>query len=126
VGEEVYLYHTTATPEAARIVFLDYLRGANELHQRPAFYNAVTSNCTTNIRLHTKAAAGSSAPRWDWRLLLNGKGDEFAYQYGRLAGDLPFEELKRQAHINEAARAADSAPDFSMRIRQGRAGFGSP
>ncbi len=122
-GEDVYLYHTTATPEAARIIFLDYLRSANELHRRPAFYNALTSNCTTNIRLHSKAATGSSAPPWDWRLLLNGKSDEFAYEYGRLAGDLPFPDLKRQAYINESARAGDSAADFSTRIRQGRTGF---
>jgi Domain of unknown function (DUF4105) len=122
-GEEVYLYRTTATPEAARIIFLDYLRSANELHHQPAFYNALTSNCTTNIRLHAKAAAGSRAPPWDWRLLLNGKSDEFAYQYGRLVGDLPFAALRQQAHINEAARAADTAADFSARIRHARAGF---
>lgn len=122
-GEEVYLYRTTVTPEAARIIFLDYLRSANELRDRPAFYNALTSNCTTNIRLHAKAATGPRAPPWDWRLLLNGKSDEFAYQYGRLAGDLPFAALRQQAHINDAARAADGAPDFSARIRAGRAGF---
>lgn len=125
-GEEVYLYRTTATPEAARSIFLDYLRSVNELHADPAFYNAVTSNCTTNIRLHAKAAGGPPAPPWDWRLLLNGKSDEFAYQYGRLAGDLPFADLKQQAHINDAARAAGSASDFSTRIRQARAGFASP
>ena len=124
VGEEVYLYRTTATPESARVVFLDYLRSANELQRDPAFYNAITSNCTTNIRIHTKAVVGSPPPAWDWRLLLNGKGDEFAYQNGRLAGDLPFEQLKAQAHINDAARAADASPQFSDLIRVGRAGFG--
>lgn len=124
VGEEVYLYRTTATPEAAREVFLDYLRGANELQRDPAFYNAITSNCTTNIRIHTKAVAGAHAAPWDWRLLLNGKGDEFAYQNERLAGDLPFAQLKAQAHINDAARAADQSPEFSALIRVGRAGFG--
>ena len=123
VGEEVYLYRTTASPEAARAIFLSYLQSANELHQKPAFYNAITSNCTTNIRIHTKAIAGSTAPPWDWRLLLNGKGDEFAYQNGRLAGDLPFDELKRQAHINDAARAAGQSDQFSRLIREGRAGF---
>lgn len=122
VGEEVYLYRTTVTPEAARAIFLDYLKSVNELHGQPAFYNAITSNCTTNIRIHAQAAAANPAP-WDWRLLLNGKGDEFAYQYGRLAGDLPFEDLKRQAHINDAARAADASSAFSRLIRQGRAGF---
>ncbi|HWA48988.1 MAG TPA: DUF4105 domain-containing protein, partial [Dongiaceae bacterium] len=123
VGEEVYLYRTTASPEAAREIFLDYLRVANEMHGQPVFYNAITSNCTTNIRIHTQAVAGAAAAPWDWRLLLNGKGDEFAYQNGRLAGDLPFDQLKAQAHINDAARAADASPDFSTLVRKGRAGF---
>jgi hypothetical protein len=122
-GEEVYLYHTNTTPAAARAVLLDYLREVNELHAQPRFYNALTSNCTSNIRIHT-AAAGNALPPWDWRLLLNGKSDEFAYQYGRIVdGGLPFLDLKRQAHINDAARAADQAPDFSARIRAGRVGF---
>jgi hypothetical protein len=123
VGEEVYLYRTTATADSARAVFLDYLRSTNLLHAQPAFYNAVTSNCTSNIRIHTKAAAGDKIPPWNWRLLLNGKADAFAYEHGRFVGDVPFPVLKRQAHINAAARAADSAPDFSARIRQGRIGF---
>jgi hypothetical protein len=122
-GEEVYLYRTTVRPETARTIFLSYLESANELHKKPAFYNAVTSNCTTNIRIHTKAVAGSAAAPWDWRLLLNGKGDEFAYEHGSLAGNLPFEALKQQAHINDAARAADNSDQFSDLIRVGRAGF---
>ena len=123
-GEDVYLYRSTAPAEVARAVFLDYLRSVNELHAAPVFYNALTSNCTTNIRLHTKAVSGDKVAPWDWRLLLNGKSDEFAYQYGRLVtDDLPFDELKRRAHINDAARAADQAPDFSARIRQDRPGF---
>ena len=124
-GEEVYLYRTVATPEAARSIFLDYLRSANAMHEQPVWYNALTSNCTTNIRIHTKVAAGDRFAPWDWRLLLNGKSDEFAYEYHRFVGDLPFAALKKQAHINDAARAADQEPDFSARIRQDRAGFGS-
>lgn len=123
--EQVYLYRTTAAPDAARAVFLDYLRSVNALHAQPRFYNAITSNCTTNIRLHT-GAASTALPPWDWRLLLNGKGDEFAYQYGKLAGDLPFDELKQRAHINDAAQAADQSPDFSALIRIGRPGFSAP
>lgn len=120
-GEEVYLYHIRATPEAARAFFLDYLRSVNGLHEKPAFYNAVTSNCTTNIRLHVQSA--SPLAPWNWRLLLNGKSDEYAYEHGRFAGDLPFEQLKERAHINEAARAANTSPDFSTLIRVGRPGF---
>lgn len=122
-GEEVYLYRTTATPTEAREIFLDYIASMNALHERPAFYNAITSNCTTNIRIHTAAVEQAALPAWDWRLLLNGKGDEYAYEHGRLAGGLPFPDLKAQAHINDAARMADQAADFSVQIRRGRAGF---
>jgi hypothetical protein len=47
-------------------------------------------------------------------------------RHGRFVGDLPFPALKLQAHINDAARAADQAPEFSARIREGRVGFATP
>lgn len=117
-GEETYLFHTRATPERARATFLNYLQRINRIRNRPEWYNALTNNCTTNI------AALAGEPEWDWRVLLNGRADQMLYQRGDLAtGNLPFAQLKEQAHINAAARAADDAPDFSLRIRQGRAGF---
>ena len=119
-GEDLYLYHSRSTPAHARDVFVDYLKTANDLHVRPQWYNALASNCTTNIFQHL---TGNDRIPWDWRVLLNGYADQMAYENGRLAGDLPFDELKRRAHINSAAKAADQAPDFSRRIRVGRPGF---
>jgi hypothetical protein len=119
-GEDVYLYHIRMAPQRARAIFLDYVRSANALHQAPTFYNALTTNCTTDIRVHTVATASGAPPPWDWRILVNGKGDELLYERGTLAGALPFAELKRRAWINDAARAADHASDFSQRIREGR------
>ncbi len=117
-GEETYLFHTRATPEHARATFLNYLKRINRIRNRPEWYNALTNNCTTNIA----ALAGEST--WDWRVLLNGHADQMLYQRGDLeAGNLPFTQLKAQAHINAAARAAGDAPDFSRRIRVGRVGF---
>lgn len=49
-GEDIYLYSTTTTPETARRRFLEYVATMNELRDRPRWYNAVTSNCTTAIR----------------------------------------------------------------------------
>src|SRR3954453_1212329 len=123
-GEEVYLYHTTTSPEQARIIFLDYLKRANRMRNHPEWYNALTNNCTTNIAYHVAQARAGKSVRWDWRILLNGKSDEMMYERGDLAGDLPFTELKHKAHINPAAQAADAAPDFSRRVREGRPGFG--
>lgn len=114
-GEDVYLYRLRATPAQARTLFLDYLRRANQLHENPEWYNALTGNCTTAIR--TQRAAADRAP-WDWRMLVNGHLDELFYERGLLDTRLPFAELKRLGHINEKARAADQAADFSQRIRE--------
>jgi hypothetical protein len=117
-GEEVFLYHLRMPPARAREVLLDYLNRMNSLHEQPEFYNAVTSNCTTNIRTQS-----AKTQPWDWRILLNGFADKMIYSRGDFAGDLPFDELKRRALINPAALAADAAPDFSERIRDMRPGF---
>ena len=120
--EDVYLYRlVAATPEKARALFLDYVKTANELHEQPQWYNELTSNCTTNIRVHVKHI-GSARP-WDWQLLLNGTIAERAYDLKQIDTSLPFAELKRLSHINERARAADRDPAFSSRIREGLPGI---
>jgi hypothetical protein len=43
--------------------------------------------------------------------------DELLYEKGLVDRSRPFAELKRAAHINARARAANAAPDFSARIR---------
>ncbi|HEX4425049.1 MAG TPA: DUF4105 domain-containing protein [Terriglobales bacterium] len=122
-NEDVYLFRTTATPQQGRLIFLDYLRRANQLRDHPEWFNALTNNCTTNISRHLADAGHRNFSRWDWRIVLNGRADEMLYQHGDLAGDLPFAELKNRALINPAARAADQASDFSNRIRDKRPGF---
>jgi len=120
-GEDIYLYRTTTTPAQARERFAEYLRSLNQIRHDPRWYNALTTNCTTSIR-HQHPAA-ERIP-WDWRILLNGKGDELMFERGTIAAvDLPFAELKTRALIDPAAQAADDAPDFSRRIRENRPGF---
>ena len=115
--EDIYLYHTLASPEQARQRFREYISALNALHENPRWYNAVTHNCTTSIR--AQRAAKLRTP-WDWRILLNGKADELLYQDHAIAtGGLPFAELKQRSLIDERARAADQDPDFSRIIREG-------
>ena len=115
--EDVYLYHTLASPDQARQRFREYINTLNVLHENPRWYNAVTHNCTTSIR--TQRAAKLRIP-WDWRILLNGKADEMLYQDHAIAtGGLSFTELKQRSLINERAGAADQNPDFSRIIREG-------
>ena len=116
--EDVYLFRLVGTPENARRVFLDYLRDINELRAHPRFYNTLTTNCTTMILTH--ATVNPDHIPLSWKILLSGYAPEYAYDMGRLDQSLPFEELKRRAHVNAAAQAADKAPDFSTRIRTER------
>lgn len=115
-GEDAYLFRLNGSPEMVRKLFLDYVHRMNSLRQRPEWYSAITHNCTTSIRM--QRAASDRAP-WDWRMLVNGHGDELLYERGMIATNLPLAELKQRAHINDRARAADKESDFSRLIRQG-------
>jgi uncharacterized protein DUF4105 len=120
--EAVYLYRLIpATPERSRAFFLDYVKTANELHERPQWYNELFSNCTTNVRLHVKDI-GYARP-WDWQILINGFIAEHAYEVGEIDTSLPFAELKRLSYIDYRAREADDDPNFSSLIRKGLPGM---
>jgi hypothetical protein len=120
-NEQVYLYRLATDLAVARLVFLDYLKEVNRLKARPEWYNALTSNCTTNIRGHTKPYAQDA--HFDWRILVNGKIDTMAYERKTLYQGLPFNELKARSLINDRAKAADNDPAFSKFIRAGLPGF---
>ncbi len=115
-GENVHLYRLTTPPATARALLVDYLAAVNRLNAEPRWYNAMTHNCTTTIRLHAQHVAPSNP--WDWRLLVNGKLDELGYERGAVATSLPFAELRRRSDITERARAYDADAEFSQRIRE--------
>jgi hypothetical protein len=70
-GEDVYLYRMGFPLEDAKALLLDYMREINRLNQQPRWYNALTHNCTTAIRYHSKHI-GAAGPL-DWRLFANGR-----------------------------------------------------
>lgn len=117
-GETVYLYRLKpASPEVLKQIFLDYIRYINRLKDTPEWYNALTGNCTTEIRGHTRPYARRVS--WDWRILANGYIDELIYEKGAMDTSMPFDELKQRSIVNTKARAADRDPDFSRLIREG-------
>jgi len=113
--EMVYLYRLNSPVENVRKLLLVYLERINELADRPEFYHLLTNSCTINIIRYANAAG--RAGQFNFRHLLNGLIDSYLYHSGRVDTTLPFEELRRRSLINEAAQAADDAPDFSDRIR---------
>jgi len=114
-SETVYLYRLNASPDDARRLLLVYLARINELADRPEFYHLLSNSCTINIIRYANAAG--RVGRLDIRHVLNGLIDSYLYASGRIDTSLPLDELRRRSLINEAAHAADGAPDFSERIR---------
>jgi hypothetical protein len=115
--EQVYIFRTRMPRENQRKLFLDYIRGVNQLAQEPAWYNTLTDNCTTGVLLHTKAYPHRA--RYNWKILLSGYTAQYAYEIGGLDTNLPFADLRERGHANERARTAGESDDFSQRIREG-------
>ena len=115
--EQVYLYRIRPRPDRGRKLLLQYLGEINGLAQRARWYNALTHNCTTTIRLNANAV-GVGIPL-DWRFLANGYLPEFLYEQGAIDTSTPLAELTAKSLIDARARAADQDPDFSARIREG-------
>lgn len=123
-GEEVFLYRLKISPEKARERLMDYITTLNKLRDHPRWYNAATSNCTTAIRAQHDPA--KRLP-WDWRMLVNGMGDEMMYERGAFSTDgLPFPELRIRARIDDTPSDKSPEADFSKRIRVNRPGFADP
>lgn len=115
-GEDCYIYRLSITPEHARERFMEYIKAINRLRDHPRWYNAITTNCTTAIRQQRNAA--KRLP-FDWRMLVNGKGDEMLYERHYIqTGNLAFPELKQRSRVNDAARACENLQRFSQTIRE--------
>lgn len=116
--EQVHVYRVKGDNAAARRVFMDYVHSINALMVKPAFYNSLTTNCTTTIWTHSLVNPGHVP--FSWKILASGYVPQYLYEQGRLVdGGLPFVELQQRALVNPRAQQADAAADFSTRIRQG-------
>ena len=114
-GEDDYLYPLRMDKAAMRALFLSYVHAANKLAITPAFYNTITSNCTTIVyRMAKQIEPG--LPR-DFRLLLTGYLPEYLYKVGALDRSVPMAELRRRGRITDRARSSKPGDDFSMVIR---------
>ncbi|AKC85625.1 DUF4105 domain-containing protein [Pseudoxanthomonas suwonensis] len=116
--EEVFLYRTRVSAEAARRLFLVYAERINALADAPEFYNVVSNNCTVNIVRYANRIG--RVGRWDLRHLLNGWSDRYLYDAGLIDTSMPFAELRARSQVNAAAAAADGDPAFARIIREGR------
>ena len=92
-------------------------RRGERAKEKPAFYNSITTNCTTAVAKLIRAAGGTLP--LDWRLIVNGYLPGYLYDRRAVVTSIPLSELMALARIDDRARAADRSPDFSELIRVG-------
>lgn len=117
--DQVNLYPVRAEPDKIRDLFVSMLERANELAERPEFYNTLTKNCTVTILDHVNLLRDERI-RPGPRILLPGYTDGVALDEGLLDTDLPLGEARRRFRVDDLARQYLHDPRFSARIRSGR------
>ena len=76
---------------------MSYVEAVNWLDENPAWYNALTTNCTTTILRHVERLG--YVVSFDWRMLANGHLDELEYTQGTISTAYPFEELRARSDV---------------------------
>jgi hypothetical protein len=114
-GENDQLYRLRMSKAAMRALFLAYVKEANELAAKPAFYDTVTSNCVT-IVYHMAKQIDPGLP-YDYRLLLTAYLPSYLYRVGALDTRYALAVLTERGDITVRARATGPQDDFSRAIR---------
>lgn len=115
--ERVYLYRFEVPNEQVLDLLKDYLKEMNRLVAEPEFYDALTRNCTTTIKIHTDAINPRKPPPLDWRLLATGHVDELLYERKNVSTALPFEELRKASRV-DLKMQKEGREDFSEKMRE--------
>ncbi len=113
----VRFYPARTTPERIRGIFLDMMDRAHSLEEHPEFYNLLVNNCLNNVTHHIRRLGGRDLPSELW-LVLTGFSDRFAYDYGFLDTDLPFERAREAYRIDGWMRDTPLDETFSERLRE--------
>jgi hypothetical protein len=117
-GDPLYLFPVRIDPDQARALFLLLMQRAQQLEQRPEFYNTATNNCTTNLIAPINTL--TTDDRRIGRLvgLMPGYAYETAFQRGWIDTGLSLEEARRAYYVNDRVRNAIGREGFSDAVRR--------
>lgn len=114
--ERVHVLRTRMNLESGRKLFLEYVTRINRLQKEPAFYNTLTTNCTTQVLDQVKAFGGFAT--YTWKILLSGYVPEYLYETETLMPGMSIDEIMSRSLVNERAKAYVHDARFSQLIRE--------
>jgi Domain of unknown function (DUF4105) len=116
--EEVFMYQTTSGPKDVRKLFVSLLKAINRLKKRSAFYNTITTNCTTSLVPFIRTIRPGKG--WSLKLLLNGLSPEMAFENGwfkRLPGE-DFASCRIRSHISPIMQSCNDRNQYSKILNE--------
>jgi len=118
----IYLYPIRASDEQMQAMFQHMLKRANGLHAQPEFYHTARNNCASNIVDSFNEIAPIRFSRYSPFIVLPGYSGDVAFKQGLIDTEKSFDEIQRQARINELAMEAEEE-NFSAHIRSKVKGY---
>lgn len=102
--EDLYEYPLLIATSSAQALFLDLAHTAEKLETEPGFYNTLISNCTNLLADSANRVKEDSIP-FHYSRLFTGFADDQLYELGFIPHHKPFEEIYKEARIDEKIRA---------------------
>lgn len=115
--DEVILYPINTPKEKIQKLFISMLERADELNNKPEFYNTLTQNCTTSILGHVNDLREEKIP-WSFEALLPSHSDKVIYDLWLIDTELSLEEARKYYQINELSEQFWEAENYSEKIRK--------
>jgi len=112
----VYMLPVATSRDRMCALFLDMAARANQLHDRPEFYNTLTNTCTTNLVRHVNAIVPGRI-RPSHHSLLPGYSPSLLYRLGLIDTRLPLAETLARCRIDPLAVGSPNEPGFCARLR---------
>lgn len=116
-NERVQIFRLRGTPENRRRLIEAYVAAANEVSERPHWFNSVFTNCSRTVVLLARHV-GIALPI-DYRVIVNGYFPDYLYERGSINTEISLEEIYRLGNITERAIAAGLTEAYSEAIREG-------
>lgn len=119
-AEQVYFFPIHMSKQESRALFQEYLQTANDLKNKPKWYNTLSSNCTTLVFDMVQSISQRQLPT-DYRLLASGYLPNYLYDLKALSHNYSMQQWYEKAHVNPRVSAYHqlSSSQYSQLIRQG-------
>lgn len=111
LDHQVLMYPLSLSPTQSQTLFAHLAQATQELHDRPRFYNTLTTNCTNVLadfanHLQPRAIPFTLA-RW-----FTGYADNLLYRLGYISPTQPFDQLEQAANVSEHVKQLHATEEF--------------